>query len=101
MNPRRCTEACPCTTIANQYGRYPMTQIFVPASRRLVTAEITYRLPDFRNLLQLFIWQSADDVPECPRLQRFLEFWSANIEGRLHEVNVKWSERSFGGLKVI
>lgn len=58
---------------------------------RLTTAEIIYRLPDHPALLQSFIWQKLDLAPEYPELQRFLEFWSRSIEGKLHSVNVKQS----------
>jgi len=55
---------------------------------RLTTAEILYRLPDHPALLQSFIWQNLDLAPRFPVLNRFLEFWEKNIEGRLHSVIV-------------
>jgi uncharacterized protein Usg len=61
---------------------------------RLTTAEIIYRLPDHPALLQSFIWQKFDLAPEFPELCKFLEFWSRNIEGRLHSVNVRQSSRA-------
>jgi uncharacterized protein Usg len=61
---------------------------------RLTTAEIIYRLPDHPALLQSFIWQKFDLAPNFPELRRFLEFWKANIEGKLHSVNVKQSSRT-------
>ncbi len=61
---------------------------------RLTTAEIIYRLPDHPALLQSFIWQKFDLAPEFPELQKFLEFWRQNIEGKLHTVNVKQSSRT-------
>lgn len=61
---------------------------------RLTTAEIIYRLPDHPALLQSFIWQKFDLAPEFPELRKFLEFWSHNIEGKLHSVNVKQSSRA-------
>ena len=60
---------------------------------RLTTAEIIYRLPDHPALLQSFIWQKFDLAPDYPELRRFLEFWSRSIEGKLHSVNVKQSQR--------
>jgi uncharacterized protein Usg len=56
--------------------------------RRLTTAEIIYHLPDHPDLLQSFIWQKLDVAPDFPELRRFLEFWSRNIEGKLHSVKV-------------
>jgi uncharacterized protein Usg len=55
---------------------------------RLTTAEIIYHLPDHPDLLQSFIWQKFDVAPDFPELHRFLEFWSRNIEGKLHSVRV-------------
>lgn len=55
---------------------------------RLTTAEILYRLPDQPHLLQSFIWQQLDLAPQFPVLRRFLDFWSHNIEGKLHSVRV-------------
>lgn len=55
---------------------------------RLTTAEILYHLPDHPHLVQSFIWQELDIAPQFPVLHRFLDFWSQNIEGRLHSVKV-------------
>ena len=55
---------------------------------RLTTAEIVYHLPDHPALLQTFIWQKFDLAPDFPELRRFLEFWSRNLEGKLHSVKV-------------
>ena len=54
----------------------------------LTTAEILYRLPDHPSLLQSFIWQEYDLHPRFPRLKSFLDFWSANLEGKLYRVTV-------------
>ena len=59
-----------------------------PRDYRLTTAEIIYRLPDHPDLLQSFIWQKLDVAPDFPELRRFLEFWSRNLEGKLHSVRV-------------
>jgi len=55
---------------------------------RLTTAEIIYHMPDHPDLLQSFIWQKLDVAPDFPELRRFLEYWSRNIEGKLHSVRV-------------
>ncbi len=55
---------------------------------RLTTVEILYRLPDYPDLLQTFIWQNLDLPPDFPRLKTFLSFWEHNIEGRLFRVTV-------------
>jgi uncharacterized protein Usg len=54
----------------------------------LTTAEIMYRMPDFRDILQTFIWQDYDLAPRFPRLIKFLDFWSHNLDGPLASVRV-------------
>jgi uncharacterized protein Usg len=55
---------------------------------KLTTAEILYRLPDHPVVLQTFVWQELDISPKFPVLNKFLDFWSAEIEGQLHSVRV-------------
>ena len=57
-------------------------------SYRLTTAEILYHMPDHPGVLQSFIWQHLDLAPHFPELHRFLDFWTRNIEGKLHSVKV-------------
>jgi uncharacterized protein Usg len=52
----------------------------------LTTAELYYRLPDYRNVINSFIWQEYDLAPDYPELFRFIEYWQGNIEGPLHSV---------------
>ena len=59
---------------------------------RLATAEIVYHLPDHPALLQSFVWQHYDLAPEFPALRRFLDFWSHNLDGKLHSVMVTRAE---------
>src|SRR3954465_11525282 len=54
----------------------------------LTTASILYRMPDHRSILQEFIWQEYDLAPRFPELNKFLAFWSANLEGPLYCVRV-------------
>ena len=55
---------------------------------RLTTAEITYHLPDYPNLLQHYIWQDLDEAPHFPVLRRFLGYWQRDLDGKLHSVKV-------------
>jgi uncharacterized protein Usg len=52
----------------------------------MTTAEIYYRLPDYRSVINTFVWQHMDLAPDYPELFRFIEFWQGNIEGPLHSV---------------
>lgn len=56
--------------------------------RRVTTAEILYRMPDYPELLQSFVWQTHDVVPKFPRLRRFLDHWRLNIEAQIHSVQI-------------
>ncbi|MCW2235677.1 usg protein [Azospirillum canadense] len=55
---------------------------------RLTTAEILYHMPDHPKLLQSYLWQDLDLAPEYPVLRRFLDFWQANLDGKLHSVKL-------------
>lgn len=55
---------------------------------RLATIEVLYYMPDHPSLLQSYIWQTLDIAPHFPRLTRFLDYWKANIEARLHSVKL-------------
>lgn len=55
---------------------------------RLTTAEILYHLPDHPALLQSYVWQDYDTAPHFPVLRRFLLFWQAELDGRLHSVRI-------------
>lgn len=57
----------------------------------LTTAEIMYHMPDFHDILQTFIWQDFDMAPRFPRLIKFLDFWTHNLDGPLASVRVAHS----------
>jgi len=61
-------------------------------SYRLTTAKIIYHLPDFEDILQEFIWQEYDLAPKYPTLHKFLDFWTREIDGKLHSVYVAKKE---------
>jgi len=54
----------------------------------LTTAEILYRMPDHREMLQTFVWQEYDIAPKYPVLFKFLEFWRRELDGPLHSVKI-------------
>ena len=45
----------------------------------LTTAELFYRMPDFQNVLNSFVWQEYDLAPDHPRLFKFIDFWQREI----------------------
>jgi uncharacterized protein Usg len=54
----------------------------------LTTAHILYHLPDYRDILQTYVWQEYDLCPMFPALNKFLNFWLEKLEGPLHSVTV-------------
>jgi len=52
----------------------------------LTTAQLYYRMPDYRNVLNTFVWQEYDQAPDHPKLFEFIEFWQDSIDGPLHSV---------------
>jgi uncharacterized protein Usg len=59
---------------------------------RLTTAEILYRIPDYPDIIQSYIWQELDVSPDFPRLHAFLVYWEKNLEGKLYSVKVAQSD---------
>jgi len=58
----------------------------------LTTANILYRLPDYSQIIQSYIWQEYDLHPEFPELRKFLDFWMRSLDGPLHSVTVAHSK---------
>ena len=56
--------------------------------KRLTTTEVLYYIPDHPKLLQSFMWQTLDEAPDFPRIQRFLEFWRREIDAVIHSVAI-------------
>ena len=55
---------------------------------RLTTAEVLYYMPDHPALLQAFLWQTQDQAPDFPRIQRFLDHWRREVEAVIHSVRI-------------
>jgi uncharacterized protein Usg len=58
------------------------------AGHGLLTAEISYWMPDHPHLLQQFVWQTWDLAPRFPELARFLDHWRREVEATLHSIRV-------------
>jgi len=54
--------------------------------KRIVTVDILYYMPDHSSILQEFIWQTEDIVPEIPRVHMFLNYWKNNIKATINRV---------------
>jgi uncharacterized protein Usg len=54
----------------------------------LTTAQILYRMPDHRNLVQEYLWQEYDLSPNFPELKKFLDYWRRNLDGPVLSVTI-------------
>ncbi len=53
----------------------------------IVKAQINYRMPDHPRILQEFVYELLDILPELPELHRFLGWWQAHLDGKLFHVH--------------
>ena len=56
--------------------------------KSVVTVNVLYYRPDYRNLIQEFVWSLDDVVPELRRTHLFLSYWQQNIDAVIKEVLV-------------
>lgn len=54
----------------------------------LVTVRVIYFLPDYHDLIQEFLWQTLDQRPRYPRVQRFLDHWRREIDAVIKEIEI-------------
>ena len=54
----------------------------------VATVQVVYYIPDYLNLVNEFIWQTEDQLPEYPRIIKFLDYWDKNIDGPIKEVYI-------------
>lgn len=52
----------------------------------LVTISVLYYLPDHRNLVNEFVWQTTDIRPRFPRVHQFLDHWRREIDAVIKEI---------------
>ncbi|MBT3501268.1 MAG: hypothetical protein HN464_02930 [Candidatus Marinimicrobia bacterium] len=45
-------------------------------------------MPDYLNIVNEFVWQTDDQLPEYPRITKFLNYWDKNIDGPIKEVYI-------------
>ena len=54
----------------------------------VASVQVVYYIPDYMNLVNEFIWQTEDQLPEYQRITRFLDYWDKNIDGPIKEVYI-------------
>jgi uncharacterized protein Usg len=60
----------------------------------LVTLNVTYFRPDYPSILNEFLWQTPDVIPDLVRVHRFLNFWKNEIEAVIHTIEVSIPDKS-------
>jgi uncharacterized protein Usg len=87
------TFAWRCRLPERRYGMASKSEVTEDFRKQLLgygltTAEILYRRPDRKWLLQSYVWQDYDLFPKFPALQDFLAFWQRSLDGPLFSVTV-------------
>ena len=54
----------------------------------VASVQVVYYIPDYMSLVNEFIWQTEDTLPEYPRITRFLDYWDKNIDGPIKEAYI-------------
>jgi uncharacterized protein Usg len=52
----------------------------------LTTIHIYYYMPDYRSVINEFVWQTMDVKPTFPRIHKFLNHWHTNIDAPIKEI---------------
>lgn len=62
----------------------------------IATVQIYYYRPDYKNIIQEFVWQTEDIKPKFPRINQFLLYWKENITAPIESIEL--SHRDIDGL---
>ena len=54
----------------------------------VATVQVVYYIPDYVHIVNEFMWQTEDTLPEYPRISKFLDYWDKNIDGPIKEVYI-------------
>ena len=60
----------------------------------IVTINIIYYMPRYTHLLNEFLWQTDDYIPDMPRTHKFLNFWKTDIDVIIKDVLISHSQQS-------
>ena len=67
-----------------------------PVLEQLTLIQVYYYMPDYPSVLNEFVWQTIDLYPRFPRMQRFLSYWSENIDARINEIYLNYTDPVYG-----
>jgi uncharacterized protein Usg len=63
--------------------------LYALMQKKIVLIDVYYYIPQ-TTLINEFIWQTEDIVPDIPRVHQFLNFWKSNIDAAIQEVMVSY-----------
>ena len=59
----------------------------------LTTLQVYYYMPDYTNIIQEFVWQYNDSLPEFPRTHKFLNYWHYNIDAVIADIQLAYIDK--------
>lgn len=65
-----------------------LIDIFGMNAKQRTTIQIFYHVPDHPSIIQEFLYQDLDHVPQFPRMHRLLNYWHAHIEATIQSVQL-------------
>lgn len=68
--------------------RRELIEMFGLHAKRYTTIQIFYHVPDHPSIIQEFLYQDLDKVPEFPRMNRLLDHWHTHIEATIQSVQL-------------
>jgi uncharacterized protein Usg len=69
--------------------------------KSIVTLNIIYYRPDYRHVLQEFVWSTEDQIPELHRVHKFLLHWKHNIHAVIKEILLGVNDTPFQTYKSV
>ena len=62
--------------------------VYILQKWTVATVQVVYYIPDYLHIVNEFVWQTDDQLPEYQRITEFLNYWDKNIDGPIKEVYI-------------
>lgn len=60
----------------------------------LITTNVYYYIPDYPGLVNMFLFQCEDYIPDIPKIHKFLKYWKDNDLAKVQEIIISYSNNS-------
>ena len=67
---------------------------------KLVSIQVYYHMPDHVHIINEFVWQTEDILPNFPRSVKFIRYWHKNIDAVIQEAYL-YHTNYWGGTEYI